>query len=184
MSFYLLENENKQAETRPNGKVGWYYTKMKYPVQGIVIHTAEGGRNAIGIAKYLARNPRPASAHVVIDNEKTIDLLPDEYTAFHSSGSDSKSLGLQIAYYASDWGNDPEYEQACMEMSAKWCAKKCKQHDIPIRKVTKNEWDAGVRGLISGTEIGGPIKPISNNFDWVLFMKMIQNELGESNINV
>ena len=96
MSFYLLENENKQSEVRPNGKMGWFLPTMKYPIQGIVIHTAEGGRNAIGIAKYLAKNPRPASAHVVINDKDIIDLLPDDHTAFHSRGSDNKSLGLQI----------------------------------------------------------------------------------------
>lgn len=184
MSFYLLENENKQAEVRPNGKMGWYFPEMKYPIQGIVVHTAEGGRNASDIAKYLAKNPRPASAHVVIDNKKAIDLLPDDHTAFHSRGSDSKSLGLQIAYSASDWGKDPEYEKACMEMSAKWCAEKAKLHDIPLRKVTKNEWDAGVRGFISGFEDIDAINPVENNFDWILFMKMIQNEIGESKIEV
>ena len=184
MSFYLLENENKQAEVRPNGKMGWYYPEMKYPIQGIVVHTAEGGRNANIIAKYLAKNPRPASAHVVIDNKNTVDLLPDDHTAFHSRGSDSKSLGLQIAYHASDWGKDPEYEKACMELSAKWCAEKAKLHDIPLRKVTKNEWDAGVRGFISGFEDIDTINPVKNNFDWILFMKMIQNEIGESKIEL
>ena len=184
MSFYLLDNENKQAKERPNGKWGWYYTTMKYPIQGIVVHTAEGGRNAINIAKYLAKTPRPASAHVVIDDKDIVDLLPDDHTAFHSRGSDSKSLGLQIAYYASDWGKDPEYEKACMEMSAKWCAKKCKLHNIPVKKVTKTEWDAGSRGFISGAEDGGKIGLISQNFDWVLFLKMIQNELSDSTIDV
>jgi len=184
MSFYLLENENKQAEVRPNGKMGWYVPVRKYPIQGIVIHTAEGGKDAINIAKYLAKNPRPASAHVVIDNKNTVDLLPDDHTAFHSSDSDSKSLGLYIAYSASDWGKDPEYEKACMEMSAKWCAEKAKLHDIPVRKVTKNEWDAGVRGYISGFEDIDVTNPVINNFDWVLFMKMIQNEIGDSKIEV
>ncbi len=93
MSFYLLDNENKQAKERPNGKWGWYYTTMKYPIQGIVVHTAEGGRNAINIAKYLAKTPRPASAHVVINDVDIVDLLPDDHTAFHCRGSNSKSLG-------------------------------------------------------------------------------------------
>ena len=184
MSFYLLENENKQAKERPNGKMGWYFTRMKYPVQGIVIHTAEGSRNAIDIAKYLAKNPRPASAHVVIDDKDIVDLLPDDHTAFHSRGSNGKSLGLQIAYNSAEWGKDLEYEEAVMKMSAKWCAEKCKLYDIPVRKVTKNEWDAGVRGFISGAEAAQGIRPIALRFDWVLFMKMIQNELGDSNINI
>ena len=69
-------------------------------------------------------------------------------------------------------------------MSAKWCAKKCKLHNIPVKKVTKTEWDAGSRGFISGAEDGGKIGLISQNFDWVLFLKMIQNELSDSTIDV
>ncbi len=179
MSFYLLDNENKQAKERPNGKWGWYYTTMKYPIQGIVVHTAEGGRNAINIAKYLAKTPRPASAHVVINDVDIVDLLPDDHTAFHCRGSNSKSLGLEIAYHAADWGKDPEYEKACMELSAKWCADKAKLHDIPIRKVTKTEWDAGVKGFISHAENDPDRRTDPGaNFDWVLFMKMIQNHMG------
>ena len=179
MSYYLIDNENKQAKERPNGKWGWYYTSMKHPIQGIVVHTAEGGRNALNIAKYLAKTPRPASAHVVINDTDIVDLLPDDYTAFHCRGSNSKSLGLEIAYHAADWGKDPVYEKACMELSAKWCADKAKLHDIPIRKVTKTEWDAGVKGFISHAE-NDPTRRTDPGpmFDWVLFMKMIQNYMG------
>lgn len=185
MSFYLLDNENKQAKERPNGKWGWYYTTMKNPIQGIVVHTAEGGRNAINIAKYLAKTPRPASAHVVISDIERVDLLPDDYTAFHCVGSNSKSLGLEIAYHAADWGKDPVYEKAVMEMSAKWCAEKCKLFDIPVRKVTKTEWDAGVKGFISHAE-NDPSRRTDPGpkFDWVLFMKMIQNYMGPEKTKV
>lgn len=179
MSFYLIDNENFQSKERPNGKWGWYYTSMKHPIQGIVVHTAEGGRNAENIAKYLAKTPRPASAHVVIDDKNIVDLLPDDYTAFHCRGSNSKSLGLEIAYHAADWGKDPDYELAVMKLSAKWCAEKAKLYDIPVKKVTKTEWDAGVKGFISHAE-NDPARRTDPgaNFDWIGFMKMIQNELG------
>ena len=179
MSFYLIDNENKQAKERPNGKWGWYYTSMKQPIQGIVVHTTEGGTKAVDFAKYLTKTPRPASAHVVIDDIDIVDLLPDDHTAFHCRGSNSKSLGLEIAYFAAKWGEDPAYERACMELSAKWCAEKCKLYDIPVRKVTKTEWDAGVKGFISHAE-NDPLRRTDPgaNFDWILFMKMIQNNLG------
>ena len=185
MSFYLLENENFQAEKQLNGKSGWYYTSMSKPIQGIVIHTAEGQPNAKDIAKYFAKTPRPASAHVVIDDTNIVELLPDDHTAFHSNGSDDKSLGLELAYKSEDWGKNPEYEEACIELSAEWCADKVKQYDIPIKKVTKREWDAGVRGFIGNSDIG-PTKNIDpgKDFDWVLFLKKIQNRVKESNIDL
>ena len=122
MGYHLIENENPNARLRDNGKKGNYYPKRSRAIQGIVVHTAEGGKNALGIAKYLASTDRTASAHVVIDDENIVDLLPDDYTAFHVRGHNSKSLGLEIAYYASEWGTDKEYEDAVIKLSAKWCA--------------------------------------------------------------
>ena len=52
MKFYLIENENKNAKLRKNGKYGWYYPKRKGGIQGIVIHTAEGAP-AKNVAKYF-----------------------------------------------------------------------------------------------------------------------------------
>ena len=47
-----------------------------------------------------------------------------------------------------------------------------------IRKVTKTEWDAGVKGFISHAENDPDRRTDPGaNFDWVLFMKMIQNHM-------
>ena len=55
MGFYLLENENPNATLRENSKKGYYYPRRSRDIQGIVVHTAEGGKEALGIAKYFAK---------------------------------------------------------------------------------------------------------------------------------
>ena len=104
MGYYLVDNENPNASLRENGKKGNYYPRRSRAIQGIVVHTAEGGTDAMAIANYLSKTERVASAHVVIDNKNIINLLPDDFTAFHVRSHNSKSLGLELAYYASSWG--------------------------------------------------------------------------------
>ena len=87
-----------------------------------MVHTAEGGREALGIAKYLAKTDRTASAHVV-DDKNIVNLLPDDFTAFHVRGHNSNTLGIELAYFASEWGYK-EYEDAVIALAAKWCSEK------------------------------------------------------------
>jgi N-acetyl-anhydromuramyl-L-alanine amidase AmpD len=170
MSYYLVDNENPNAKVRGNGKRGQYYSSRSKPIQGIVVHTAEGGTKAINIAKYLSKTDRTASAHVVIDDQEIVDLVPDDYTAFHCRGSNSKSLGLEIAYFAAKWGEDPIYEEACIALSASWCAEKAALYDIPMERVTIEEWNAGKKGFISHAECDpGRRTDPGANFDWDKF---------------
>ena len=183
MSYYLLENENPNAKLRDNGKQGNYYPTRSKDIQGIVVHTAEGGRSAVGIAKYLSTTDRTASAHVVIDDKEIVELVPDDFTAFHCRGSNSKSLGLEIAYFADKWGEDPVYEEAVIALSASWCAEKADAHNIPMERVTIDEWNAGKKGFISHAECDPSRRTDPGaNFDWDKFfayMKGMVNNIEE-----
>jgi|DEB0MinimDraft_6_1074348.scaffolds.fasta_scaffold12480_4 N-acetyl-anhydromuramyl-L-alanine amidase AmpD len=183
MSYYLLENENPNAKLRDNGKQGNYYPTRSKDIQGIVVHTAEGGRSAVGIAKYLSTTDRTASAHVVIDDKEIVELVPDDFTAFHCRGSNSKSLGLEIAYFADKWGEDPVYEEAVIALSASWCAEKADAHNIPMERVTIDEWNAGKKGFISHAECDPSRRTDPGaNFDWDKFfayMKGMVNNVEE-----
>lgn len=182
MSFYLLDNENPNAKLRENGKKGQYYPTRSKAIQGIVVHTAEGGTKAINIAKYLSTTDRTASAHVVIDDQEIVDLLPDDHTAFHCRGSNSKALGLEIAYFADKWGEDPTYEEAVIALSASWCAQKALQYDIPMERVTIDEWNAGKKGFISHAECDPTRRTDPGaNFDWDKFFNYMK---GMTDIDV
>jgi N-acetyl-anhydromuramyl-L-alanine amidase AmpD len=180
MSYYLVDNENPNAKLRDNGKKGQYYPTRSREIQGIVVHTAEGGKSAIGIAKYLSTTDRTASAHVVIDDKEIVDLVPDDFTAFHCRGSNSKSLGLEIAYFAHKWGEDPEYEEACIALSASWCAEKAKLYGIPMERVTLEEWEAGKKGFISHAECDPTRRTDPGpNFDWDKFFAYMKGSVDD-----
>ena len=172
---YLVENENPNAKLRSNGKRGQYYPTRSKQIQGIVVHTAEGGKKAVNIAKYLSTTPRTASAHVVIDDNVIVELVPDDFTAFHCRGSNSKSLGLEIAYFAAKWGEDPVFEEAVIALSASWCAQKAEMYNIPMERVTIDEWNAGKKGFISHAECDpGRRTDPGKNFDWDKFFSYMK----------
>ena len=167
MGYYLVDNENPNASVRENGKKGNYYPRRSRAIQGIVVHTAEGGTDATAIANYLSKTDRVVSAHVVIDNKNIINLLPDDFTAFHVRSHNSKSLGLELAYYASSWGKDKDYEDELIKLAAKWCAEKAELYDIPVRRINFRDWLKGEKGFISHSELDSVRRTDPGaNFPW------------------
>lgn len=177
MGYYLLDNENSNASLRENGKKGNYYPKRSRDIQGIVLHTAEGGTDSTAIAKYLSTTDRVVSAHVVIDSNKIVNLLPDDFTAFHVRGNNSKSLGLEFAYYASSWGTDKEFEDNIISLASKWCAEKSELYQIPVRRIDYKDWLKGEKGYISHSELDPERRSDPGaNFPWEKLFTLIKGK--------
>jgi len=140
MSFYLLGLEN------PNSKEGWYYATRKKDIQGIILHISES-YGAGDLAKLYSKIPRPSSMHVVVDDKEYIELLPDSYTAFHTPGYNSSSIGVEIAYESDKWSTKTSTESKIIKNLAIYCNKVINKYDIPLRLCTKTEWDSGLKGF-------------------------------------
>ncbi len=174
--WYLLANENRHAAMRENGKRGHYHPTRDRPIRGIVIHAGES-TSAVAIADHLANVLRPASAHVAVDAEGWVNLLPDEMEAFHARHSNQQALAMVMAYTAADWGTDPLAEKATMDLAARWCGQKAREHGIPIRRITAAEWRAGEGGLIAHSDIDpGSGDDPGDGFDWDAFLAMAAGE--------
>ncbi len=179
MKYYLIENENNHGKLRKNGKHGWYYPTRKKGIQGIVIHTAEGAP-AENVAKYFTFNTRPASAHAVIDESIIINLLPDTAVAFHVRGNNSKTLGLEIAYWAHKWGENLQLEDMLLNNAAKWCRKKALEHDIPITRLNKSGWAKGQKGFMAHSDLDPSRRTDpGDEFPWDKFLSYVAGEKPE-----
>lgn len=198
MRPYLLEHPNPnaplvvrpgvplfQAHGHPTRKGG-----VK-SIRFVVLHTAEaldpslsdGDQTAERVAKYLSTTRRRASAHVVVDSDSEVPLLPDEAVAFHAAGYNTASLGLEIAYRADRWGQDSKREAALVSRAAAVLARWGVIYRIPVRKITRDEVDRGLRGIVSHAELDPKRRTDPGEaFPWSrLFVRIIEisRALGE-----
>jgi len=198
--MYLLTHENPNAPIRANGLRGWYYPSRNKQIRGITVHSPQaldparvGDGTAEAVAKYFASVKRPASAHVNIDSDSIVELLPDDYTAFHAAGVNSETLGAESGWLFDSWNDNPEKTDQVIRLFAQWAAPKCVAYDIPVARVPlKADWDNGARGFLehSLTEgwrgQAGRRRDPGPDFPWELFFTYLTNAIdrldGESMI--
>ncbi len=143
-SYYLLERQNPHAPRLPNGKRGWYRDQRTQPIRGIAVALVEP-HTAGAAASELATGERPASAHVVVDSDGALDLLPDDVVAVHRGEHDEGALVMLLAGV----GNDPAADEVVLGHAARWAAAKMREHAIPARLVTAAEFAVGEPGLLA-----------------------------------
>ena len=107
-SYYLLERQNPHAPRRPNGKRGWYRDQRTQPIRGIVGRLVEP-HTAGAAASELATGEVPASAHVVVDVDGALDLLPDDVVAVHRPEHDDDVLVMLLAGFGADPATDERH---------------------------------------------------------------------------
>ncbi|MEA2971779.1 MAG: hypothetical protein QOG82_237 [Actinomycetota bacterium] len=143
-SYYLLERQNPHAPRRANGKRGWYRDQRTQPIRGLAVALVEA-HTAGAAASELATGERAVSAHVVVDTDGALDLLPDDVVAVHRPEHDDATLVMLLAGV----GNDPVADEVVLAHAARWAAAKMREHAIPARLVTATEFAAGEPGLVA-----------------------------------
>jgi len=153
--FYLLTNHVSRFKPREKGTGRPWYTSRVRPIQLGVVHTAENLPDFIGedtgaeaVARYGAGTER-ASWHDTIDSDSWIRMLPHSYTAFHVVDYNSRAVGVELATQAAKWVETPiGWRHAILDRGAAWIADVHQRHGLPIRRLTKEQADAGMPGFI------------------------------------
>jgi len=188
-SFYLLESSNPHHAVKPH-----WYEQRRQPILAIVVHITAGLEGLEGVAdlsaentaRYAAQTPRRVSWHSGSDTDTALDLLPDEYTAFHCIGYNSCTIGHEISKRDTDWtGQDPEWVTFTLQMAATHLGRKARKHGIPLRRASRDELDDAVAhwtatgnarpvGFIGHADLDPERRTDpGNSFPWAAFLSLM-----------
>lgn len=188
MGYYLIDNPNPHAKQywalRGVRRSFWGYPERRTPIQGFVMHVPvamqdiEGDdRTAEAVARFFATTSRIASAHVNIDADSAVDLLPINYTAFHAKGGNSNGIGMEIGWDHDDWGKHPNRDYQVIARAAEWAAPWAAAFQVPLRRVNANGWRNGMKGFISHEELDPTRRQDpGDNFPWDDYLGLIEME--------
>ncbi len=197
--YYLLDKANPGAVANPDGTY-WGRQVMAAPPIWITVHTAESFADLIGadlgaenVAAYFTRSDTAASYHTLVDSDSVVHCLPsglDEHpvhVAYHCAGRNTGNLGISFACRSSEWPTMPaDYRRRMLANGADVVARWIRAHDIPLRRVTLAEVDAGVPGITGH----GIVQPEDRSdpglatvfapslFPWDEFFELVNARLG------
>ena len=196
--YYLLDHPNPNCPERGDGRY-WGYAEMSQLPVWVTVHTTESFADLIApdmgaeaVANYFATTATPASYHTLVDSDSTVDCLPaglDEHpphVAFHCYGRNTANLGISFALRATEWATIPnEWKQAALARGADVVAAWCRRWDIPVRRVTLEQVEAGVPGITGHgilqddrTDPGASRVFSPSLFPWDEFLAMVDERLN------
>lgn len=165
-------------------------TDGRRKVRIVVIHSMESpekGDTAESVGKWFQDAPRPASAHVGVDNDSTVQYVKDSNVAYGAPGVNHDGIHIELAGKSAqskeEW-LDP-YGLKMLDRAADACAQFCLKYDIPVLHLGTNDLKAGRRGIISHWDATQVYKPNAGhtdpgpNFPWDFFLQRVRAHVVE-----
>lgn len=183
---YLYEHENRHAPRRANGRRFHGYPTRQQRTDLVVVHDTESMLDTVGldtgalvVAGFQASTDRPSSYHRITDSARTVLMLPDEATAFGAKGANGRGLHVSLAMRVVDWRDTRAIARVrrdlAVERTAQVVAEWCKRYRIPVRRITRAQFLAGVAGIVAHADVDpgrrsdpGPL------FPWDAFLTRVR----------
>ena len=122
----------------------------------IVLHSTEGwnyegSADLVGLRDFFSQWSTQAAAHVCTDDDgMSARTVADRYVAWHCSGLNDVSLGIeQIGFAAQQRWSRKELKE-----TARWIAQWSHEHDIPIRRGIVRHGRVVQTGIVTHKELG------------------------------
>lgn len=120
----------------------------------VVLHTMESPEKATtaeDVARnWFAKTAARASAHYCVDADSIVQCVSEADTAWAAPGANADGIQIELAGRAGQgaegWAD--AYSVAELELAARLVADICTRHDIPIRRLTRQQLADGERGII------------------------------------
>lgn len=114
----------------------------------LAVHTAEGARRAADLGRYFQNPDVEASSHDGADNGETIRYVDYERAAWTLLNGNRRSENLELCGFA-HWSRDDWFANVgILNECAAWLAQRSVARNIPLRKLSPAEVDAGMSGVI------------------------------------
>jgi N-acetyl-anhydromuramyl-L-alanine amidase AmpD len=127
-------------------------------VRLLVLHDMEYTEKltaAEDVARYFAITDTKASAHICVDADSIVQCVKDRDVAWAAPGANNDGIQIELAGYArqtaKEWA-DP-YSVMVLERAAKAVAQYCRKYNIPVRRLSNGELQAGERGIVSHSQV-------------------------------
>lgn len=115
----------------------------------VVVHTAEGIRDADDLKAFFDRSTNSSSHAVADDTELIENCVPYDRAAWTLRNGNSRSDNLELCGFASwsraEWLN---HHQGMLTNAAVWIRRRCQARGIPIVKLSPADVRAGKAGVI------------------------------------
>lgn len=175
-----------------------FFTKVtgKRNVRLIVIHSMEFPEKD-DTAESCARefqdprddhgNPRPASAHLCVDNNSIVQTVLDNNVPAAAPGANHDGIHLELAGMAkqteADWLD--AYGVLLLNNAANAAGQYCLKYDIPVKRLTDKELsNPENKGFVSHAQVSRVFKRSSHTdpgegFPWQFFLKRVEQQRAE-----
>lgn len=117
-------------------------------IRHIVLHSTEGG-SADSVARMFSRASATASTHFVVDDSKTVRMLPDLVTPWGAPGANLSGLHVEQCGFAAwpkaEWMRHQPELCRTVDVIAKWAF----HFGIPLTHLTPSQLRVGRRGVVT-----------------------------------